>query len=109
MKIFNKIFLVSGISVMLLSCTGELDVQPEGTPTEASFWKTENDLITGANAMYKPLYNEEFYGRGLFWFINASDDMVTGRGKTKLIMPKTSAATISQQEIWKHSGTKDIM
>lgn len=64
---------------MLLSCTGELDIQPEGTPTEASFWKSENDLITGANAMYKPLYDSEFYGRGLFWFINASDDMVTGR------------------------------
>lgn len=83
MKLFNKIFLISGISVMLLSCTGELDVQPEGTPTEASFWKTENDLVTGANAMYKPLYNEEFYGRGLFWFINASDDMVTGRNKNE--------------------------
>ncbi|NIF07950.1 RagB/SusD family nutrient uptake outer membrane protein [Chryseobacterium sp. Tr-659] len=83
MKLFNKIFLISGISVMLLSCTGELDVQPEGTPTEASFWKTENDLITGANAMYKPLFDGEFYGRGLFWFINASDDMVTGRAKSE--------------------------
>ncbi|MGG1920754.1 RagB/SusD family nutrient uptake outer membrane protein [Chryseobacterium sp. NRRL B-14798] len=83
MKFFNKILLVSGISVMLLSCTGELDVQPEGTPTEASFWKTENDLITGANAMYKPLFDGEFYGRGLFWFINASDDMVTGRAKSE--------------------------
>ncbi|WP_294285049.1 RagB/SusD family nutrient uptake outer membrane protein [uncultured Chryseobacterium sp.] len=83
MKIFSKIFLISGISVMLLSCTGELDVQPEGTPTEASFWKTENDLITGANAMYRPLADSEFYGRGLFWFINASDDMVTGRAKSE--------------------------
>jgi len=83
MKLFNKICLVSGISVMLLSCTGELDVQPEGTPTEASFWKTENDLITGANAMYRPLADSEFYGRGLFWFINASDDMVTGRAKSE--------------------------
>ncbi|MBL3550390.1 MULTISPECIES: RagB/SusD family nutrient uptake outer membrane protein [Chryseobacterium] len=83
MKFFNKIFLVSGISAMLLSCTGELDVQPEGTPTEASFWKTENDLITGANAMYKPLSDGEFYGRGFFWFINASDDMVTGRAKSE--------------------------
>ncbi|WP_295221242.1 RagB/SusD family nutrient uptake outer membrane protein [uncultured Chryseobacterium sp.] len=83
MNFFNKIFLVSGISVMLLSCTGELDVQPEGTPTEASFWKTENDLITGANAMYRPLADSEFYGRGLFWFINASDDMVTGRSKSE--------------------------
>ena len=83
MKFFNKIFLVSGIAVLLTSCLGELDVQPEGTPTEASFWKTENDLITGANAMYKPLFNEEFYGRGLFWFINASDDMVTGRSRNE--------------------------
>ena len=81
MKFFNKIVLVSGISAALLSCTSELDVQPEGTPTEASFWKTENDLVTGANAMYKPLYDSEFYGRGFFWFINASDDMVTGKGK----------------------------
>lgn len=67
----------------MLSCTSELDVQPEGTPTEASFWKTENDLVTGANAMYKPLYDSEFYGRGFFWFINASDDMVTGRAKSE--------------------------
>lgn len=83
MKFFNKIVLVSGISAALLSCTSELDVQPEGTPTEASFWKTENDLVTGANAMYKPLYDSEFYGRGFFWFINASDDMVTGRAKSE--------------------------
>ncbi len=67
----------------MLSCTNELDIQPEGTPTEASFWKTENDLITGANAMYKPLSDSEFYGRGFFWFINASDDMVTGRSKSE--------------------------
>lgn len=108
MKFFNKIVLVSGISVALLSCTSELDVQPEGTPTEASFWKTENDLVTGANAMYKPLYDSEFYGRGFFWFINASDDMVTGRAKVRLIMPRTLAVIISQQEIWKPSGIKDI-
>nr|WP_315025689.1 RagB/SusD family nutrient uptake outer membrane protein [uncultured Chryseobacterium sp.] len=83
MKVFNTILLITGLSVSLLSCTNELDIQPEGTPTEASFWKTENDLITGANAMYKPLSDSEFYGRGFFWFINASDDMVTGRSKSE--------------------------
>lgn len=83
MKFLKNIFWISGIAVVLSSCTNELDVQPEGTPTEASFWKTENDLITGANAMYKPLSDSEFYGRGLFWFINASDDMVTGRSKSE--------------------------
>lgn len=83
MKIFNRILIITGLSASLLSCTNELDIQPEGTPTEASFWKTENDLITGANAMYKPLSDSEFYGRGFFWFINASDDMVTGRSKSE--------------------------
>jgi len=83
MKFFNKIILLSGIAALTLSCTNELDIQPEGTPTEASFWKTENDLVTGANAMYKPLFDGEFYGRGFFWFINASDDMVTGRAKSE--------------------------
>ncbi|WP_267406853.1 MULTISPECIES: RagB/SusD family nutrient uptake outer membrane protein [unclassified Chryseobacterium] len=83
MKYFNKIIIATGLAATLLSCTSELDVQPEGTPTEASFWKTENDLITGANAMYKPLFDSEFYGRGLFWFINASDDMVTGRARSE--------------------------
>lgn len=83
MKIFNRILLITGLSISALSCTNELDIQPEGTPTEASFWKTENDLITGANAMYKPLSDSEFYGRGFFWFINASDDMVTGRSKSE--------------------------
>ncbi|MET3038522.1 RagB/SusD family nutrient uptake outer membrane protein [Chryseobacterium sp. NRRL B-14859] len=83
MKFFNKAILISGIFLAFSSCTNELDIQPEGTPTEANFWKTENDLITGANAMYKPLSDSEFYGRGFFWFINASDDMVTGRAKSE--------------------------
>lgn len=83
MKFFNTIILAAGISAVMLSCTNELNIDPEGTPTEANFWKTENDLITGANAMYRPLSDSEFYGRGFFWFINASDDMVTGRSKSE--------------------------
>jgi hypothetical protein len=35
--------------------------------------------------------------------------MVTGRKDEKQIMQKTSAATISQQEIWKPNGIKDTM
>lgn len=83
MKILNKIFLILSILSLLNSCTNELEIQPEGTPTETSFWKTKNDLITGANAMYYPFYGSEFYGRGMFWFINASDDMVTGRARSE--------------------------
>jgi hypothetical protein len=31
--------------------------------------------------MYEKYNEEDYYGRGMFWFINASDDMVTGRNK----------------------------
>lgn len=61
------------------SCTRELDITPEGAPTEASFWKSAADLEAGANAMYKHYSEDDFYGRGLFFLMNASDDMVTGR------------------------------
>lgn len=79
MKNITQFFLSAVIAFSLVSCNRELDITPEGAPTEATFWKTEYDLMTGANAMYKPQFDSEFYGRGLFWFINASDDMVTGR------------------------------
>ncbi|WP_341842717.1 RagB/SusD family nutrient uptake outer membrane protein [Chitinophaga caseinilytica] len=65
------------------SCTKQLDISPEGTPTTNNFWKSELDAISGANAMYQPMDDENFYGRGYWWFINASDDMVTGRIKAE--------------------------
>lgn len=81
MKNWNKIIAASFLAISLTSCDRELDIAPQGPPTEATFWNTEYDLITGANAMYRLIYDSEFYGRGLFWYINASDDMITGRSK----------------------------
>ena len=48
----------------------------------ASFWKTEADVLAAVNSMYEPLTWDDMYGRGFFWYINASDDMVTGRVKS---------------------------
>ncbi len=76
------IVLLAAIA-MLGSCTKKLDITPEGTPVSANFWQTSSDAIKGANAMYDQFDEEEFYGRGFMWFINASDDMVTGRGNAK--------------------------
>lgn len=63
------------------SCTKELDIVPEGSPSAQNFWKTKEDAIKAEAGMYENYNAEDFYGRGMFWFINASDDMVTGRNK----------------------------
>ncbi|MEC5395435.1 RagB/SusD family nutrient uptake outer membrane protein [Bergeyella sp. RCAD1439] len=79
MKKIKIVFCVLAVLLMAQSCERELEIQQEGSPSLQNFWKTEYDLMTGANAMYRQMMSGEFYGRGLFWFINASDDMVTGR------------------------------
>ena len=59
-----------------------LDVDQKGSISSGSFWETENDAIAASNALYELASDDEMYGRGFFWYINASDDMVTGRVKS---------------------------
>ena len=73
-----------GVMIIALaqSCKkGTLDnIKPAGSPTTANFWKTADDAQVAANGLYEKQSNsEDLYGRGFFWFINASDDMVVGR------------------------------
>lgn len=81
------------LATTVVSCNRELDITPQGSPTEANFWNSEYDLMTAANAMYRPFYYSEFYGRGMFRFINASDDMVTGRPKGDMDNAKNFSST----------------
>ncbi len=76
------ILSLAGLS-LLAACNKKLDITPEGAPTTGNFWQTETDAVAGANAMYNLFDDENFYGRGYWWFINASDDMVTGRVKAE--------------------------
>ncbi|MBS1667256.1 MAG: RagB/SusD family nutrient uptake outer membrane protein [Bacteroidetes bacterium] len=69
--------------VIAASCTKKLDILPEGSPSSGSFWTSENDAISGENAMYELFDDEDFYGRGTFWFVAASDDMVIGRANAQ--------------------------
>lgn len=71
------------LSTTISSCQKQLDITPEGAPSKGNFWKTSSDALKGVNSMYEIYDNENFYGRGFFWFINASDDMVTGRVKAQ--------------------------
>ncbi|QHS61024.1 RagB/SusD family nutrient uptake outer membrane protein [Chitinophaga agri] len=78
----NITLSLAGIS-LLAACNKKLDIVPEGAPTTGNFWQTQTDAVAGANAMYSMFDDENFYGRGYWWFINASDDMVTGRVKAE--------------------------
>lgn len=75
--------LACGIGTFTQSCNNKLDITPEGAPSKGNYWKTPEDAVKGANALYANYDEEEFYGRGFFWFINASDDMVTGRNNAQ--------------------------
>ncbi|WP_316841821.1 RagB/SusD family nutrient uptake outer membrane protein [Pedobacter gandavensis] len=66
---------------VLSSCKHQLNIIPEGAPSAQNFWKTPEDALKAENGLYEKYNDENFYGRGMFWFINASDDMVTGRNK----------------------------
>jgi hypothetical protein len=82
-EILNNIIIGCAAVIVLNSCTKKLDIEPEGSPVTGNFWKTSADAISGANALYEQFDGEEFYGRGFMWYINASDDMVTGRSNAK--------------------------
>ncbi|WKN31417.1 RagB/SusD family nutrient uptake outer membrane protein [Porifericola rhodea] len=72
------VFLILTVS----ACSEEfLELRPIGSPTDATFWQTDGDAIAASNGLYSAMTDDDMYGRGYFWFINASDDMVTGRVK----------------------------
>ena len=82
------IYLIPAVAMLLNGCAKKLDIVSQGSPTLTNFWKTQDDAVAADNAMYASFGNtngnaDEFYGRGYFWFINASDDMVTGRDNTQ--------------------------
>lgn len=84
MKFKNIVKCLLGVMVIILaqSCKkSTLDnIKPTGTPTSTNFWKNASDAQAAANGLYEKQSNsEDLYGRGFFWFINASDDMVVGR------------------------------
>jgi len=74
-------YIVAASLAILSSCSKQLDIIPEGAPSAQNFWKTKEDAIKAEAGMYQNYNEEDYYGRGIFWFINASDDMVTGRNK----------------------------
>ncbi len=67
----------------MISCSDDFtNLEPIGSVTVANFWKSEDDAIQASNALYNEMKAQNMFGRGFFWYLNASDDMVTGRVRT---------------------------
>lgn len=63
---------------MLTSCNKFLEFEPYGQPADLGNMSDEQAMQT-VYALYEWQYREGTTGRGLFWYENASDNMVTGR------------------------------
>jgi starch-binding outer membrane protein, SusD/RagB family len=75
---------ISAALLLITGCSEDFtDLTPRGSATEANYWQTEADAEAGVNAMYYYMGDEDMFSRGFMWYINASDDMVTGRIKAQ--------------------------
>lgn len=84
MKNLLKIFLASICLIAINACSDDFtNLVPKGKVSADNFWKTKQDAVEAANGMYYYMKDEDMFGRGFFWYIHASDDMVTGRTNGK--------------------------
>lgn len=78
---FKHIFLAGSLMLGASACNKWVDTKPNGAPTTAYFWQSDNDLKKATNDMYVAMRNESTWGRDLFWVQDASDDLIVGRAK----------------------------
>jgi hypothetical protein len=88
LTIMKPIGILKYIAVLLIftavGCSEDfMDLTPKGSATEGNYWQTKEDAIAYANSMYYYMRDEDMFSRGFFWYINASDDMITGRTNAK--------------------------
>lgn len=83
--LFKKINIVISIGMVIftMACSDEFT---ERTPLvaagESNYYQTATDAEYAVNAMYYYMGDEDMFSRGFMWYINASDDMVTGRSNS---------------------------
>lgn len=80
----NIFIILSCVAIMAVGsgCTKNwTDTKPNGSPTTAYFWQSDDDLIKAIASTYVVMKNESTWGRDLFWVQDASDDLIVGRVK----------------------------
>ncbi|MFA6875837.1 MAG: RagB/SusD family nutrient uptake outer membrane protein [Parabacteroides sp.] len=70
------------IGTLLTSCSDFLDVTPEGTPSQNTFFRTDKDATDAIDALYWIMGQETTFGRNLFYEqAGGGDDFIWGRSR----------------------------
>lgn len=70
--------IAGGIAIGVLSAgcvKTSLNIKPTGSYTTATYWRNQDDVITGINGIYNVLFQEEGVGHNLYAFDDAADDI----------------------------------
>ncbi|MFV0248581.1 MAG: RagB/SusD family nutrient uptake outer membrane protein [Tenacibaculum sp.] len=100
------IFLATVLLLLAnISCESDLNVIPQGLPTEDLYWRTEAEAIIGINGVYADLSTENhgseaMYGRGYFWLGCVSDDMAIGRSRARVESMRDFTASGNESELY---------
>jgi len=78
---YKIVLVLTLVTFLFSSCNDWLDVKPEGTPNEGTFWKTDGDYETAVISIYGCFSQEATWGRDLFWEQGASDDIFFSRAR----------------------------
>ncbi|MBK1438849.1 RagB/SusD family nutrient uptake outer membrane protein [Parapedobacter sp. ISTM3] len=98
--IINKVIGAALIVLAAQACSESFtDLTPKGSVTSGNYWSTESDAVSAANGLYEHWRDDNMFGRGLFWFVNASDDMVTGRTDAGSAAARDFVATGNESRI----------
>ncbi len=83
-KIFSTIVAISALCIGLCSCDG-LDIPNENGLSTGLFWKTQDDLNAGMNAVYGMFYRQGTWTRNIHVQLNGmADDGVSYAGWTEV-------------------------
>lgn len=81
-QIKKSILALTTIGALCTACSEDFtELDPIGSTSYANFYKSDQDAQEAVNSMYAYMTDQEMFSRGFFWYINASDDMITGRIK----------------------------
>ncbi|OUJ74840.1 RagB/SusD family nutrient uptake outer membrane protein [Hymenobacter crusticola] len=102
---YTTLLLAAWLLGSATSCQDDFtDLEPQGTITNANFWKSDADALAASNGLYTYMKDDDMFGRGFFWLINASDDMVTGRVRATAANVRNFTATGNEGDTNKMYG-----
>jgi hypothetical protein len=100
----NIIISLFIVATVFNSCSDFLDVTPEKSPSEGTFFLTDKDATDALANIYWLFNTMTFSGRELYWEHIASDDLILGRSqgadRTNLANYTYTGREASLQQAW---------